>query len=1098
MASTSGTLAVALLLSCATVSATAASIDQALGKLTGSIKFSNVPSALNTYLCATPSASSPTGVQVYPAGSTSATATSGYSPVNTCAGGSEWTTATYEIYPPVDAAAGTAFLIEALITYAGGANYRFGFRSPGNPASYPSANVLPQSAAPAGTAHNLAECAAMADTVVRLSGAPADLDALDPAAPVSCRVDALVEEVAGSNTFTSQARSPSRSLTLATLRGAAGATISFPIRADGSRIKLRPGCTTKPPAGSNFAVDDAGLTSFSIEGTPATVTCGTTAGATLDLPVLRSAGALKGQFDISGYTESAAQVWAIPAASTVRRNAAPSSVPSNQPTPSTWRIDAIAAGETVVSAGASIQGGNLAIQLPKTDAPNQKALVPANGELDLRATFVVRPVETGGKLTLVDPGRRTLLGTLSNTPAVHWALTGTSYVEAFGDDSVAGAEPGSATGGVSRGRLQGSYSSTLSCLGLNPGCADLSYRLLLSGLSPVDGASDGSHSRRTAWDVRNAWLEFRRTTPFHSQNTTLSFNRDLHYYSESPPPAEIPLLAACMGSLELDLRVDAATGTLFQPTFNTQVTNVTAPSTALSSNYIRWSNTFANGPPQASPGSATATVTATVPEGARYVIRPQVNFVPAGGGAATVLTGLPTIALPGGSATLACSQASRACLRINDPGGNATPLTVAAGPLPTCQATGTNSIPVSVFSAGVDVDSITWSIDGGASTGAHCNNCGVDPTGTMTLPALGAGEHSLKVTASTLNGCVAETQLSICGTPGPSRRQLAFFDGNRLGLYRLEDGLPVFQVLPPGGAGQIRFNRAGNRLFVLAPSQLTVLDAATGALVSSQPGTLTALEFRPATADDLASVQFVSASGPYMLNTVLGGTPQAPIFIPNSTAASGETLSRPLLAWANDGKRLFAAYTRTSGAVIKLQVIEWSITGTSLGAAVSRLVDLAANEQLRAAGFEQIGTRFVFGTTRGVFVLNANGTVATWHDDVPINRIDIGRNPLFAFDIGTPPNPPPTNTTVFLREASMVVQEPAFGPVFGFAVSRYATDPAHALLAVSRSDPKLTPGQPIFVATYRLGLQAGKPALILIRRFPAQNPRFATFRPHAP
>src|SRR5690349_14987755 len=91
------------------------SVDQATGKLYGDIKFTNLSSALSSYLAANATANATDGVSAFRLGlSTSPAATSGYQASNTALSGNEWRTATYDIHPPV-AAGGTQFLVTANI-----------------------------------------------------------------------------------------------------------------------------------------------------------------------------------------------------------------------------------------------------------------------------------------------------------------------------------------------------------------------------------------------------------------------------------------------------------------------------------------------------------------------------------------------------------------------------------------------------------------------------------------------------------------------------------------------------------------------------------------------------------------------------------------------------------------------------------------------------------------------------------------------------------------------------------------------------------------------------------------------------------------------
>jgi len=1091
--------------------------DVSTGTLTGDIRFTDTSAALQDYLGANHAEDSADAVRFYRPGSLDPIGTSGYdltSPQsNSALSNTVWKVAGYSATLPV-VPGGSRFLVAVeTVDFAGGGQYRFGFRYAGTPASHQSPTVNASET----KAFDVEECAEMVAVSLKLKGVTEDDIAPLAAAPnleYICYAEALVDDLQN-GTFNLQARSIGQALSFAELTRASGAAIDFPVRALGQTAKFRGACMTVPPEGSGYALNDSGQAIFRADGSTAAVQCGTGCSHQLiELPVQRDAGDLSGRFDIVGYDETEAQVSLVMLETGFPRNSTPFPLPSNQPEPASWSMSSVPTGNAVVTAGASIAGGDLALKLPETRPPNPMVQITRGGSLDLGATFVAKPIESTGTLLLIDPARTTWLAKLANTIPVAPNFDGeTSSVSAEGvRDLVDGVTGSGATGGLSRGRLNGSYVPESGCtwnngsqmVGFGQGCWPLRYRLLFSGLSPITGSLDGSDTLRTLWHwPSGARLVFKDLLIDHQQALDLGFSRGMPLYSkgEDAAPPVLPSLGVCLGQVEIEFVTDAATGGLFAPHFYSGG-YVPASNPAISPADV-WSyyNASWGTPAQESAAALRARVVATVPEGARYELNPSVSITSAVPGLPSRIT-LPQISLPA-SGTLACSEVVRACIKINSPeGSTAQALQVSIDDQPYCLPAGTVSLQVKVESNNVNVDSLSYRTDGGAWR-SYCSPCGpMSASAPITITPDGqpfsCESHTIEVTASCRNGCTASASYSFdpcgCGS-APSTKQVAFFDVNTMKLMRLEDNLPVFPpVHVAGGAGPISFNAEGSKLAVRQAGQVRTFSATDGSELMVEPGRFHDFSFRPGAGagDDRAFVERINPGAPLGLRTVLGGMLQTMQQIPGTALVLGVTLSAPHLAWSRDGMRVAVAFTRTAGTDDqRLVVVEWTVSGNALGSPSSADWQIPAGEELRAFAYETgVGMHFLFATTQAVYRGTADLILRRLFD-FPVNRADIHRP--FAFGLATAGQ----DAQAFFMTDGVEVVAPYSGSIRGLAVSDFTL--ADPILAVAHSMPPVGPGSPKFIALYRLVVRdGGATQLIEDRIYPAQEPAYPTFRPPGP
>lgn len=749
-----------------------------LGAMAGDIRWSGVNAVTSAHLTgnavvaapADPVTGSTDTVGAYPVGLFFPVARATYTPANDQPAAGTYRAATYQIAAPVNAA-GNDFLLEVdAIALQNGAAYRFGSRRPGSAWAQACAGVLPVGDQPGGVACNLSECPAVVDLRLRLVGTSADLDDLQD--PIVCAVAIGSEEISGSATYDLQARSAPALLAKALLAGS-GASLPVLVRA-GSALQVSVGCAaTLADGAGGFPLDpQTGQAIFATVTTIPAVDCGTETPADIDVPVMRNAGDLTGLFDLAGYDEQSAHVQVRPATSggflpgVNPPTFAASDQPDRNQSVDFWTIEGLPEGNWEVEARALVAGGDWLLRLPMLGGANGVAAIGAGEVTDLDVTFVTRPRKAEGRILIADPGGHTDLDQLRNQPITSLSLNNlsTSVMEAFGDNNAA-AVPNGGSGyrAFSFGRLLGAYDEQQQR-------AELDYSILMAGLSPLQGATDGSDARTTPWNVNNLRLELGGNAAYR-HTAWVDWRQDLHYLVEpqveDSPSLSVPQQNVCLGQVNAELRVGAADGALYAPRLNVpDFAGITAPTAVPQVTYrargeaIGIPRTFAQ-------RSAQARVRLALPEGIRYSVVPQVRFVDSSGTLDSELT-LATRLLPPVS-EMACGAASDVCLDIDAGSGTSHALGIGFDPPPpACLPAGQPlTLFVEVQSDGLPVTATTYSLDGGPPQ-LLCGPCTADPSSLpIHLPALSAGYHTLVVEAGSGNGCNARLTHALGIADGP-------------------------------------------------------------------------------------------------------------------------------------------------------------------------------------------------------------------------------------------------------------------------------------------------------------------------------------------
>lgn len=752
--------------------------DIELGAMAGEVRWSGINTVTSAHLTgnsvvaapADPVTGSTDTVGAYPVGQFFPVARATYTPVNDQPAADTYRAATYQIAAPVNAA-GSDFLLEVdAIALQNGASYRFGSRRPGSAWAQACSGVLPVADQPGGVVCNLSECPAVVDLQLRLIGTSADLDDLQD--PIVCAAAIGAEEIPGSASYDLQARSAPALLAKALLAGP-GASLSVLVRA-GSALQVSVGCAaTLADGAGGFPLDpQTGQAIFAAVAAIPAVGCGTETPAGIDVPVMRNAGDLTGLFDLAGYDEQSAhvQVRPAPAGGFLPGVNPPTFAASDQPdrnqSADFWTIEGLTEGNWEVEARALVAGGDWLMRLPMLGAANGVAAISAGEVTDLDVTFVTRPRKAEGRIVIADPGGHTDLDQLRNQPITsHWINhLSTSAMEAIGDASAA-AVPNGGSGyrAISFGRLLGDYDEQQQR-------AELDYSVLMAGLSPLQGATDGSDARVTPWDVANLRLELGDNAAYR-HTAWVDWRQDLHYLVEphafDHPPFSVPQQNVCIGQINAEFRVGAGDGALYAPRLGVpDFAGITAP-TAVPQVTYRARGEATGMPRTFAQRSAQARVRLALPEGIRYSVVPQVRFVDSSGALDSELT-LETRPLPPIS-EMACGAVSDVCLNIDAGSGTSHALGIGFDPPPpACLPAGQPvTLYVHVESDGLPVTATTYSLDGGPPQ-LLCGPCSADPSNLpIPLPALSAGYHTLVVEAGSGNGCNARLTHSLGIADGP-------------------------------------------------------------------------------------------------------------------------------------------------------------------------------------------------------------------------------------------------------------------------------------------------------------------------------------------
>lgn len=1094
-----------------------------LGKISGDIKFRNVMpgSEVAAYLAShTVAPGSDQPVRLYVPGNPIFAASGPYQPAGMTLPASEWLVATYDLNLPVNETTGTTFLTEVNgISLPPVAFYRFGARSAGEPGSLVSPPVFPTTVATAGTRFDLVETPCLVKRTFKLTGSDDDINALGAATVLSCVATAVVPEGAG---LMPQAHTSRTNLGIGRLRNP-GEVLDLLFR-DQSNILHSGFCTAMPPQNSGFAVDDQGVAIFPGTIGPQTGSCLTALQDTVEVEVRREAGALTGYFDVNAETETDALIVAA-RNNTTPRTASPPLFPAGQIPGANdrWRIEGIFPGNYDVYAYTRLRGGDALSILPRRTGPNLPVTVSAAPpDIDLGSTFITRATQAAGKLVLVDPSARTELRKLATEqlPMNTYLWSGPwSFLAAWGDAQI---QPNGASGKDANAyaRLRGpAAASTTGCSGASDTC-ELDYTLLLTGMSRADATRDGSGTLATRYEYGGVNLTF--GTPednYQHSFSTIALAAPEMIAGPNPSPITLEPFGACLGQINYTVRVNANDGTLHSPTLS-GAGNITSPNTRFSpSAFGRTDLRVAEGMPKSAAAATNeARVLATLSEGARYALTPQVTFTPLGGGAPTSFS-LPQRLLPAASGSvLGCGQIAGACEKINNPStGASTLLSIGIGDVPLCKPDGSVAMTVHVNSGGENIEALTYQVDNGPEISLCAGACGADPN--KALPPQGQpplvlpNGGTITIRATSQNGCdtsYSYTLSTSCQAPLPVRkRQLAFFDSGQLKTFDLITGTVAGSVTMTPGA--LRYARDGSKLAIVSANLIQVLDAdnLSAPALNSFIGESADAAYSPMDNRLLALLQGPTSNGSYLLSlssTGAGGSVligPAAIVLGNLVGASSMSASRPRLAWSRDGMRITVGYdTRTAAGVRALRTSEWRITNGQLVAVPVRdgQFPLAADEELREFAYGNFGGSEVYyvASSRNVYSLGAAGVLNPLPIASPVAQADLHRNGIFAVA--------PGGMAPVKLVAEGILTEPGaagdLAPVGGVAISDFPASGAgreEPILAVARRW-QIASGVPLpsIVSIYTIRVTSGQAVLQSYGAFGATNPSHLTFRPATP
>jgi len=744
------------------------------GKVHGSITYVNTSPGVEAYLSSSPVVPNPgpspqrEPVHLYTPGSVVAAATSGYTPSNTVPAAQTYQAATYEIYPNVSSGGTDLLLTVEHVKFADNALYRFGSVVPASSYAKACNGITPVDTNPTGTQCDIAECAALLQLQLRFTGASADLAAIEdqPIASIPCKAQTFVEDVPGSGDFAYQADSSTRLFTLPDLISG-NARIAFLVRGATSPVKIQVGCTVQiKPGESGFVVIPGQGTPLSAERTIGSTACGqTVAPSDIEIPVERHAGKLTGYLDVSGYDEVMAQV-CVDNYYSYFCTAAPA-VPATSTPTAKWEFEGIVAGSHSVMGRAVVNGGDGVLEFPQKAGANLPVQVVQGATTDMGATFVSRPIPARGELRLFDLAGLTDLSRFVAPPfAAYWGPT--SFMQARGDAGLApGPNGGSGYNATFKGRLSGTYDPAQNA-------AQLSYELLLNGLSDPAANLDGSGARPTPWDVDSFSLRMEPAAG-GSQLVTVSPALDLHYIANlaALPPGgafDVPEQRVCFGRETVEFRIDPSIGSISGPTlYSIYPSGLYNPGT-VGTTPIAWVDAYSYGVPGAyEPSVQTASVSVTLPEGYQYGATPFLRFTPAGGGTSDATwMYLDRITIPT-EGVLGCGTDHHPCIGVEDANGNFAQLSVSVTdssgtqPPAVCTTSGDLDLRVQVDSDGVNVARVAYVLDPaspdvcrtGPAQELCATGCGPDPSFPISLTGLAAGQHTLQACAAGSGGCDA-------------------------------------------------------------------------------------------------------------------------------------------------------------------------------------------------------------------------------------------------------------------------------------------------------------------------------------------------------
>jgi hypothetical protein len=747
------------------------------GRVVGNISFINVPPEVSGYLASNPVVNWTSvdpyyfPVRLYNIINVQRGAAALYTPVNTAPDSQTYRAASFDINPNVGPGRRDFILEINRIIFSNGAKYIFGSLESSSPSYHLCQDVLPLTDNPNGTPCDISECAVLLPLRLRFGGAEEDKNAIDNNYPAVCSAIAFVKEGPGSEDFVEQAQSETKQFSVDSLKTIDGEILPILVRASNSVIKILVQCEVKIKDGETGypIIPLSGMTPLArvIELGPYACGAQPPAPIDVDVPTSRTAGPLKGLFDVSGHNETKAEIILDELTSSYRTAAQP--VPAGSLPTVPWEFKGVQEGDHALIARAVLDDGNFVLEFPHRDSFNQRVTIVRQQTKDIGSTFVAKPTLVRGKMVLVDPGGITDLKGIQTSPLLDFYNYYNSYMIAEGVDQVASTTPAccnrsSGFKGRSQGRLIGSYDSAQHI-------ADMNYEVLLTGLSPEDGSSstDGTDACPAPWNM--AGLSTYMKTETVPPNTgycyfILKLGQYFPLLAEvNAEPIQFPDQKICFGKLRLDFYVNPNLGAIYSPSLSIYQDGVDSGSNEFGTNYSLGSGYASGTPRSSSECGSTATVTATLPEGLRYKIYPGLYFRPASQSSGTgTYMYLDSFIFPE-TGFLGCGDEIDICVFLMDEQGNYSFLSINY-PTDTdyCLTNGNLELNFSVnLSDGSDVAQVGYVLDPQNIETADLSdpnavivcpsNCGPNPTYGISLSSLTPGPHALKIMAIAANGC---------------------------------------------------------------------------------------------------------------------------------------------------------------------------------------------------------------------------------------------------------------------------------------------------------------------------------------------------------
>jgi hypothetical protein len=344
----------------------------------GNISFTSVSPEVSGYLTSNPVANW-TGydpyyfpVRLYHIINVQRSAAALYTPVNTAPDGQTYRAASFDINPNVGPGRRDFILQINPIILSNGAKYIFGSLESSSPSYHLCQDVLPLADNPNGTPCDISECAVLLPLRIRFGGSDEDKNAIDNNYSAICSVIAFVKEGPGSADFAEQAQSEIKQFSVDSLKTIDGEILPILVRASDSIIKILVQCEVKIKDGETGypIIPASGKTPLAREIEIGPLTCGAPPQAPIDVdvPTSRTAGPLKGLFDVSGHNETKTEIILDELNSPYRTTAQP--VPAGSLPTVPWEFKGVREGDHAMIARTILDDGNFVLEFPHRDSFN--------------------------------------------------------------------------------------------------------------------------------------------------------------------------------------------------------------------------------------------------------------------------------------------------------------------------------------------------------------------------------------------------------------------------------------------------------------------------------------------------------------------------------------------------------------------------------------------------------------------------------------------------------------------------------------------------------------------------------------------------------